>query len=215
MKKLLCLIINKVTIIIITIALCFPFMCCQRDYSNIDGVLAYAYSNYYENKDSQSIMGYYDRKYFLSFIWINRTDEDLSFPLYLYQGNHREPVFRFYYKGQELNTLQRFFGYKNHDYDFIEKGVFPANDTLYTYVEIFEKTLEDAGISKRTDIRCVLDTIEIYYLNKLNFSSKKDMKEGIIKQYNKYKPIIIYTETKRLPWEKGQKILRLNRHTME
>ena len=52
-------------------------------------------------------------------------------------------------------------------------------------------------------------------LNKLNFSSKKDMKEGIIKYYNKYKPIIIYTETKRLPWEKGQKILRLNRHTME
>lgn len=146
---------------------------------------------------------------------INRTDEDLSFPLYLYQGNRREPVFRFYYKGQELNTLQRFFGYKNHDYDFVEKGVFPANDTLYTYVEIFEKTLEDAGISKDTDIKCILDTIEVYYLNKINYSDIKNMKEGVVMLNKNYHPIVIYTDTKRLPWENSKKIMRIKRDEME
>lgn len=214
MKKLLCQRISKEAIRLMILAIGFCFMCCKSDNRNIDCILQYVYSNYYENRETQDSVGYYPRIYILLFRCVNLMNEDLRFPLYLSQDKRSEPAFRFYYKGKELKTMQSFH-FKNHykwyDFDYVKNGIFPAKDTLFFEVELYEKSLAEVGISRETDIRCMFDSIDAYYLRNINNSnSYKIKKEGDVRFNRNFKPIVISIDTERLPWEK-EKYLRLKK----
>ena len=207
MKKLLFQRISKEGVKLMILTFCSCLMCCQSDNRNIECILQYVYSNYYENRETQDSVGYYPRDYLLMFRCVNLTDEDLLFPLYISQDKRSEPAFRFYYKGKELKTIQSFSRFKNHsksyDYDYVKNGIFPAKDTLFFQVELYEETLAEVGISRETDIRCMFDSIDAYYLRNINNpNSYKLKKEGNVRFVRNFKPIVIFRDTERLPWEK-------------
>ena len=166
--------------------------------------LEYAYSDYYEQRDSQLLHGFYPRQYLFLYKCVNPTNNTLFLPvLSIPDSVSGREKFHLYYREKRISTSQHFYTKNETHLPDIKRGILHKDDTLYLDVLIDEFSLTAANVSREVDIKQFLDTLSIgYTLIPYENYEGATLVHSYCFNYNDDKPFFLYTNTERQPWEK-------------